>query len=751
MGRGGTATANIKRYDIGRVYHKSLVGGHPRESLEASFDIAHENQSIDSVHIEAECILVLCKALTIVAPNRNEKIANPALDNSPIWYLRLSHTRLTESILEVCGVPPKEALRRRCCQILTQLTAPTTKAALNACRRLKTRDRSRSEGSLGETERSRSDELERQVAALVEEGLPRPAAQRLRLFLSSGCCPLPTNLSDASDALLRAVVNLRQLETNINTDPRRWKRYDDIGRSVKHLKNLNKVLLAIGVSPYLNGSHHFHNDTAELNQHPHISRPLYICLDLGLRQRRQIYSLLHFQALMIPPSLLHSSSKLTEGHSDVGIMVAEGGRYDDLVRKYRPPGNFGSALLSFYTNASIPICAGVRFSVGKLVESLYMESAPLLSRPSADMESNVKFASDAAGVEYLRSSLGHPLNVAKSVQVMVASTNGMDAASASERLIVASHLWASGISAEYLTHSGVMISLLRARSREDATSSDWSLEELCAVCGIMNIPYVVVVQPHLLRDKGSVRLRRIQFDSNTSGSSSSSEKFVSLQSLAAAILDGHVDDGDHPFEPNDDIDTFDGNTGYGQNRQSWKGSRVECVCVETDQFWGSDKQMPKSDTQNWKSILKSLKTVSQRSEAYLESISGSSSSHGAVVFAADLPFWVLREFGTTLMRRGDSTATTAGAETIERYPKHKRILKTLSMAIDASMKSRGYWNNNIQKGASSSSRDLLTILLYSRLDDRFDMISLGDGGGFDADRDGNELAGRNRRSDRKKS
>ena len=38
IGRGGTATSNIKRYDIDRVYHKSLARGHPRESVEASFD-----------------------------------------------------------------------------------------------------------------------------------------------------------------------------------------------------------------------------------------------------------------------------------------------------------------------------------------------------------------------------------------------------------------------------------------------------------------------------------------------------------------------------------------------------------------------------------------------------------------------------------------------------------------------------------------------------------------------------------------
>ena len=412
VGRGGTATSNLKRYDVGRVYHKSLVGGHPRENLEASFDITHESQSIDSVYIEAECILVLCNALTIAAPNRSEKIANPAIDSSPIWYLRLSHTRLADSILEVCGVPPQEALRRRCYHIFTQLTAPTTKAALSVRRIIRTRDRSRSEGSLGETERSKSEVLEKHIATLVDEGLPQTSAHRLRLLLASGCCPLPTNLSEAADAVLRAVGNLRLLDANLNTDPRRLKRYDDIGRSVKHLKNLHKVLLMIGVSPYLNGNQH---DAVENNRQSAISRPLYICLDLGLRQRRQTYSLLHFQALLIPPSILYSSSRSTEGHSEVGVKVAEGGRYDDLVRKYRPPGNFGSALLSFYTNASIPICVGVRFSVGRLVESLYIESAPLLSKLSPDIDANARFASDAAGIEFLRNCLGHPLNVAENL------------------------------------------------------------------------------------------------------------------------------------------------------------------------------------------------------------------------------------------------------------------------------------------------------------------------------------------------
>ena len=287
------------------------------------------------------------------------------------------------------------------------------------------------------------------------------------------------------------------------------------------------------------------------------------------------------------------------------------------------------------------------------------------------------------------------------------------------------------------------------------SSQAWSLEELCAVCGIMNIPYVVVVQPHLLRDKGSVRLRRIQFDSRSTGSNSISEKFISLDRLPAAILAEHLEDFDHPGEPSEDVNAFDGQSGFAQSRQSGKSGRVECLFVDGDQFWGSEKQITKSENQNWKTILKGLKTISQRSEAYLENMTGSSTSNGTVVIAADLPFFVLREFGTTLMRSSETSASAASTETVERYPKYKRPLRTLSIAIDASMKNRGYWNsgnNSIQRGSSSSpSRDLMTILLYSRMDDRFDMISLGDTiSRPQKDKEGNDSTSRSRRNDRKK-
>lgn len=245
----------------------------------------------------------------------------------------------------------------------------------------------------------------------------------------------------------------------------------------------------------------------------------------------------------------------------------------------------------------------------------------------------------------------------------------------------------------------------------------------------MKIPYVVIVQPHLLREKSSVRLRRIQFDGSNNNLA---EQYVSLENLAATILAAEDDSDHHAGESNNDGDVIMTGVGAQTNNSSRSSSSpVECVYVETDQFWGSEKQITKSDSPNWRSILKSLKSVSQRSEVYLDSMSDVDSS---VVIASELPFWVLREFGTILMRRGggESTATMASMETTERYPRHKRILKTLATAIDATMKKHGYWTtattSTHHKGQSSSSskRGLLTLFLYSKIDDRFDMIGLGD-------------------------
>lgn len=258
---------------------------------------------------------------------------------------------------------------------------------------------------------------------------------------------------------------------------------------------------------------------------------------------------------------------------------------------------------------------------------------------------------------------------------------------------------------------------------------DWTLDELYGVCAILKIPFVVVVQPHLLKDKQEVRLRRVLCDAGGSVmSSGANEEVVPIESLAATIKEYLK------TIPGSDEETLGNQTETQVSRslQPEEGASVpkaivECIYVDTDQYYGtgSEKQLSKSDA-NFKVVLKALKGITQRSEAYLNGLTDPpkvSGFQGTPVVAVDLPFWVLRDFGTCLMRRGESSALGAAVETTEKYPKRKRVLKTLSMAIDSLARKR------IDNGfARKGSHDLLTVFLYSKCDDRYDMITLGGNG-----------------------
>jgi hypothetical protein len=73
-----------------------------------------------------------------------------------------------------------------------------------------------------------------------------------------------------------------------------------------------------------------------------VNRPLYISLDLGLRQRRKHYhGQLLFQCIALPDNYFDSPPGDNSGETNESILapsggclkIAEGGRYDDLVSK----------------------------------------------------------------------------------------------------------------------------------------------------------------------------------------------------------------------------------------------------------------------------------------------------------------------------------------------------------------------------------------------------------------------------------
>ena len=474
VGRGGQSASNLKRYEIDRVYHKSISGGHPRTSMEASFDIIQDGSSLKSYYLEAEAITVACQALSrIEIPNLRDL---PFGACSPMWYLRLTHTRLADVILDTCGVK-EESMKRLCLRLFTKLTAPTPSSLFESIGPPVRRSRSASRDVVLAT---RSGELEEFLAAAtMDHGLTKLTANNLRILLQN-CMPLPVNINKAIKVLKDALVSISKNHDGKELDTRWFKRVEDARKILNHLENLAKTLESCGITPL--SDRKMEENTSQKGY----NCPLLISLDLGLRQRRKHYhGQILFQCIAIPSNYFESSRSADDEFfttnetilsSGKGIKVAEGGRYDDLVRKSRPPGNFGSALFNTYTAAPIPKCVGVRFLLGRLVELFYQETLlsnkMLLESFDGSKGSNTDIGHE---LEAIRGSLGTPLNaMPQPIECVVAGVNGLDIGTAKDRLTVASKLWSEGISCEYLAQSGLMASILK-HQREELQGNDISV------------------------------------------------------------------------------------------------------------------------------------------------------------------------------------------------------------------------------------------------------------------------------------
>ena len=256
----------------------------------------------------------------------------------------------------------------------------------------------------------------------------------------------------------------------------------------------------------------------------------------------------------------------------------------------------------------------------------------------------------------------------------------------------------------------------------------------------------------MLKDKKSVRLRTVR--SGIDGT----EHLVSLENLASTIRDFlpvACNSSDEQPREQTGLETNsyrEGNSVSGGNiyRSTSSASMetsIECIYVQNDQFFDSERPASKADNTHRKTVVKTIRGITQRAEAFVRSMvnPGDGPSSDLPVFVVtEVSFWCIRDFGNRLMRTANSvasihqwSATRAYLETIEIYPKYKRSLKTLGAAIDSYMKRNGFLtggsagdkhqqniNYQYQNSNHNSHRQEVIFLLYSKLDDRFDMITL---------------------------
>lgn len=251
--------------------------------------------------------------------------------------------------MDVCGVPQKESSKKACLSIFGRYTAPAP-GTLSRPTRPPQRKRSSSISQKGSSDGTEIPDMLAQIEANVKSKvLSSSAAKRLRVFLTSGCSPLPANIDEALDTILVATGKVRSLDAK-ESDPRRLRRYEDvswlrflavimfttltltlilqISKIVKSLKHLVLLMKTMGIGPIVGSKHTAANSLA--------SRPLYLALDLGLRQKRKHYNgQLFFQAIVLPDNFfdIDTSEQDNTRKSILGLgtKVAEGGRYDDLV------------------------------------------------------------------------------------------------------------------------------------------------------------------------------------------------------------------------------------------------------------------------------------------------------------------------------------------------------------------------------------------------------------------------------------
>ena len=253
---------------------------------------------------------------------------------------------------------------------------------------------------------------------------------------------------------------------------------------------------------------------------------------------------------------------------------------------------------------------------------------------------------------------------------------------------------------------------------------------------------VVIVESHMMNDRGNVQLRNIIL---SNGGIDGAENMILLENLAWTIKDlscgGNYDRLAHhrdqsgvlaPSHPNNAYHR-DGGIGSGNNycnNKSLSSSiepSIECIYIQNDQFFDSERHASRVENKaQLKAINKTVRGITQRAEAFVRSMadpSDGASNDLSVFVVTDVSFWCLRDFGSHLMKTADmvQSANKACLETIESYPDHKRSLKTLGAAIESYMKRNGFWKGG---PPSAGGANEVIFLLYSKLDDRFDMVTL---------------------------
>uniref|UniRef100_M4C0J2 Histidyl tRNA synthetase-related domain-containing protein n=1 Tax=Hyaloperonospora arabidopsidis (strain Emoy2) TaxID=559515 RepID=M4C0J2_HYAAE len=583
--------SRLKCFQFDRVYRKSIGGGHPREFTESDFDIIwNDGSAFGFLELEGlEVVSSVIKAL-------------PSCLGS--YYLRFNDARITRGILELCCVP--NSAHREVLRLLSHEVSFSVHAGPSST----------------QAPSLKPGRWKFVAKRMTHCGAPASSIDALKPFflLPEDCLASLTMIEFETQKLFvenRALTRVDSVTAAdgdagpaSSADRRRIQKRDSQLRRVIHdvSEGIASLRLLLQGMQYLQ-----------------LSSPVCVRLDLGLSPRPERYtSGFIFQAILLEEAAHGGghASQMTASYfvatTDNQTIIAEGGRYDALVSRFK--------LTTAYANASQVAAMGVRFAIDKIVSLLAESMGPSL-------------------LEFKSPVLDVPTGSRK---VLICSA-GKASDTILFRMQIAMLLWGYGIGAEYLHPEPL------------------HLEDLEDYCAQHNVQWMVIVQKHVMREKQQVKIRTVK-------SHSEADVVTNVASLPELITELQANFGKSSY--GDTAAGGRGNSYFGETLSSSPSggggtfARTGSILQPIFDVKLVDVKYQSRD-RNYRNYQLDTQKVTRRVSKWISSSFSARGDKAMKVLSIDLPFSLVREMSSALMEEGRSGIDAMCAK----HPRYRKQLK----------------------------------------------------------------------------
>lgn len=554
----------LKCYQFDRVYRKNIVGGHPRELLESDFDIIWDDRG-PSRFLELEGLEVVAEVIEGLGSSLGS------------YYFRFNDARITRAILELCNVP--HVARREILKLLANEASSRVHAGIASTIPLSMKP-------------GRAKFIARKIK---EHGASQDSIDALKPFFL-----LPEDCMTSLETIEQEIQRLFARNLAINKAKDEKVGANSVATERKHLQRRDTQLRRVfkDCNEGIAALRHLFDGMEFLRLSKHVCSRL----DLGLSPRPERYaSGFIFQAVLMGNSGIHPATSTVKANTSIQV-IAEGGRYDTLIARFKLP--------AAYVKASSVAAMGVRFSIDKIVSCVVGSMTPSLVEPKV--------------------SCSELLGRCRKILVCTA---GKATDTVLLRMQISLMLWNHGIGADYLHPDPLHL--------ED-------LEDYCAQQGIH---WMVIVQKHMMREKKQVKIRTVKNQSEPDVVVSSSSLVDTVVELLANGKSSHNDSANgrntHAY------DGMSGNNGAGGSHQ--RGGREGSSGVGFQPVFDvkvvDGKHHVKDGGKNKNNSMDNQK-ITRRVSKWITSSFSSRGEEAMKVLSVDLPFAVVRELSSALMEHG---------------------------------------------------------------------------------------------------